>query len=338
MKKIILLFAIFSLLLVAVFAFTGCAKAAASVNGMEIKSSEVDFYIDFIKTQNPELAGPENEETLKMIEFQVTEALVLNKLLEAYALENDMAVTDEEYENELSKLKAMHATEEEFLQELKANNLTMEFLSKELRMQVLRDKVFDKETADVVVDEAEILEYYEDNKDIYFKIEEQARMGHILIRFESEDGAEIAEIPAEEELLSKSDAFQKVSDIKNEIDSGASFEDLARKYSQDPFSAENGGEMGFIGKGQLVEEFEEAAFLLKDGETSDIVETIFGYHIIKMYEYMEASYMAFDEVKEDIKNYIESVNKNEKWEKFMTALQDAADIEYFNKSEPETGQ
>jgi foldase protein PrsA len=327
-----------SLLLVTVFAFTGCAKAAASVNGNEIKSSEVDFYIDFIKTQNPELAGPGNEETLKMIEFQVTEALVINKLLEAYAQQNDMAVTEQEYENELSKLKAMHATEEEFLQELKANNLTMEFLSKELRMQVLRNKVFDKETADVIATETEMLEYYENNKDIYFKVEEQARLGHILIRFEGENGDDLTGIPAEEELLSKSDAFQKISDIKNEIENGASFEDLARKYSQDPFSAENGGEMGFIGKGQLVEEFEEAAFLLKDGEISDIVETVFGYHIIKMYEYMEASYMAFDEAKEDIQSYIEYVNKNEKWEKFVAALQDAADIKYFNKSEPEAGQ
>ncbi len=326
------------LLICTVFVFTGCAKAVASINGFEIKRTEVDFYLDFIKTQNPELAGPGNEETLKMIEAQVTESLVINRLLEEYAIANEMAVTDEEYENELGKLKAMHATEEEFLQEMKENNITMKFLNKELRMQLLRNKIFDKETADVAASEDEMMEYYEGNKDIYFKTEEQGRMGHILIRFESEDAEAITGNPNEEELLSEREAFAKISDIKKEIEEGASFEDLAKKYSQDPFSAENGGDMGFIGKGQLVEEFEKAAFMLKDGEISDIVKTVFGYHIIKMYEYQEASYMTYDESKEDIKNYIEYVNKNEKWEVFLAALQAEADIQYFNKTDQEVGQ
>jgi foldase protein PrsA len=329
MKRIIYIAAIL-LLVFTVFVFTGCANAVANINGFELKRSEVDLYLDFITSQNPDITSAGNEEMLGFLESQVIEALVINRLLEEHAAKNDISVTEEEFEAEFEEIKGLHVTEEEFLQELKNNNMTLDFLKKELRVQILRNKIFDIETQDVVVSEEEMLQYYEENKDTYFKVEEQARMGHILIRFEGQEGEQdLTGAPTEEELLTKSEAYEKISEIKREIDDGASFEDLAKEHSQDPFSAENGGEMGFIGKGQLVEEFEEAAFKLKDGEVSTIVETMFGYHIIKMYEYQEESYLTYDESKADIKDYIEYINKNEKWEEFLSSLKEKADIEYF---------
>jgi parvulin-like peptidyl-prolyl isomerase len=108
--------------------------------------------------------------------------------------------------------------------------------------------------------------------------EEQVHARHILISMKS------AERPSEEgeEGLDKNAARAKAEEVLKRVKAGENFESLAREYSTDPGSKQNGGDLGWFGHGQMVPEFEKAAFALQPGQTSEIVESQFGFHIIKL--------------------------------------------------------
>ena len=133
--------------------------------------------------------------------------------------------------------------------------------------------------------------YYEDNKSQF--TEDKVRASHILISTVDKDGKELS--PEK-----KKEAKKEAEEIYKKVKAGEDFATLAKEYSQDEYSAVNGGDLGFVEKGQMVPEFEAAAFGLKKGEVSEIVESQYGYHIIKVTDkvYKEET---FDEAKSDIK-------------------------------------
>jgi peptidyl-prolyl cis-trans isomerase D len=135
------------------------------------------------------------------------------------------------------------------------------------------------------VPEAEVKAYYEQNKARY-GTDEQRRASHILITAEGSDKA-----------AARKKAEQLLAQVKAKP---ADFEKLARDNSKDPGSAAQGGDLGFFGKGMMVKPFEEAVFKLKPGEISDIVESDFGFHIIKLTEVKPAEVKPFEQVRADI--------------------------------------
>lgn len=140
----------------------------------------------------------------------------------------------------------------------------------------------------VDVSTAEIEKYYEDFSEEFWQ-PAQVRARHILIRVSPEQGPE-----------AKTAAKRKAEEVLAMVKSGKPFEDLAKKFSQDPGSAKNGGDLGFFPRGRMVKPFEDAAFSLKAGEVSDLVETQFGYHVIKAEEVREEGLRPLEEVKEEI--------------------------------------
>ncbi|SPA40422.1 PEPTIDYL-PROLYL CIS-TRANS ISOMERASE [Cupriavidus taiwanensis] len=117
----------------------------------------------------------------------------------------------------------------------------------------------------------ELKSYYESNI-ARFRVDEQRRASHILISAPKE-------APAAQRQAAKDKATKLLEEVRKHPDS---FADVARKNSQDPGSAEKGGDLGFMGRGALVKPFEDAMYALKEGQISDVVETDFGYHIIKL--------------------------------------------------------
>ncbi len=129
--------------------------------------------------------------------------------------------------------------------------------------------------------------------------------------------------------LEKGQKRIEIAKIHQKLKDGQDFAALAREHSQGP-SAENGGDLGYFGRGQMVKPFEDAAFALKPGEVSDIVETRFGYHLIKVFDKQPEGIMAYAEVKErltehlkaqridqEARNYIDTLKKDAKIEKFI---------------------
>ena len=171
------------------------------------------------------------------------------------------------------------------------------FLVEEMKMRVVVDRYFKKEIDDKVkVTEDDVKTFYKEHPE-EAKTPDEVRASHILLKTKEE-----AEM------------------IKKKLKEGSKFEDLAKKYSLDHGSKETGGDLGLFSKGMMVPEFEEAAFKLKVGEVSDIVQTQFGFHIIKIKERKEGKIKNYDEVKKDLENSLINKKRKDRFDTLVAEL------------------
>ena len=177
---------------------------------------------------------------------------------------------------------------EEKLQDLRKRLIVESFLKKKVEVE---SKVSDED----------MKKFYEQNKD-KFKSGEQIKASHILVKTEKE-----------------------AKDILAKLKSGGNFEELAKKSSVDSSSAK-GGDLGWFGKGSMVPAFEKAALALKEGQTSDVVKSDFGFHIIKLTGKRPAGIRPFEEVKEQIKGAIMPTKQQEVFQKIKEELKKTAKI------------
>lgn len=223
---------------------------------------------------------------------------------------NGVKITLNDFQEQVDSLpqnyqQAINANKRKFLDELVLKELLyQEAVKKDLdkdekvlaaiadfKIRVMSQKVLEDVLESVSLSEDEAKKDYEENKDDY-KTKEQINAAHILIRVQEED----------DDAKDKA-ALEKAEGILKQIKEGADFSELAKENSDCPSGAK-GGELGYFSRGQMVPEFEEAAFKLKAGEVSEIVKTNFGYHIIKVLDKKEAKQKEFDEVKEEIETQL----------------------------------
>jgi foldase protein PrsA len=314
-------FLIFIITIIAILTLTltACTTSLATINGYKINQEEIDKYLSSAKIQNPDMFKAENKKDLLAAEAQIIDYIIANKLIEKYAGENKITYTEKEFTDAYNKLQTTSfATKEEFTKYLADNSISEDLLKTQLRNQLLAGKVYDKITTGITVSDAEISKYYEDNKSTLFVNQEQIKVSHILVKYGDQDTAK----------KTKEAALEKINMVKQKIADGETFENMANKYSEDENSNTVGGDIGYFAKGQLVSEFETVAFSLEVGQISDVVETTYGFHLIKVTDKKASSIKPFDEVKDSIKQYFESNLKNEKFNAFLLKLKDAAVIKY----------
>ena len=160
-----------------------------------------------------------------------------------------------------------------------------DFLSKEYLAKVVMKNA--------TVTEADLKAFYDQNKKA-LGVPEQVRARHIL--FQVDPAA------SEEE---KNEARARAEAVLKRLQAGEAFEELARAYSDDQSSTEKGGDLGYFRPGQMVPDFEGVAFFTAPGEISDVVETRYGYHIMKVEDHMEARERSFQEMREVIKERLQ---------------------------------
>jgi len=150
-----------------------------------------------------------------------------------------------------------------------------------------------KVEAGIQVTPDQLASYYREHRDSY-RVPEQVKVSHILIKtpLPGPDGKVDDKGVAE--------AQRRAEDLLRQVQSGGKFEELAKKYSEDPGSAKQGGSLGWIGRGQTVPEFEKAAFSLPKGQISELVKSSYGFHIIRVDDKQEAHVKSLDEVKAQI--------------------------------------
>ncbi|WP_432402733.1 peptidylprolyl isomerase [Wukongibacter sp. M2B1] len=202
-------------------------------------------------------------------------------------------ILDELINQELFYLDAIennYDKEEEFLKELEIN-----------KVNILKNYSLKKVLNGVSVTDEEIKEYFNNNQES-FKTPESIQASHILVK--------------EEEEINK---------VAKEIEGGLDFEEAAAKYSTCP-SKQRGGDLGFFTRGQMVPEFENAAFAMKEGEVSEPVKTQFGYHLIKLVDKKESASQKFEEVKDQIKNFLLGRKQNNLYIAKTTELKNKYDV------------
>nr|WP_281389016.1 peptidylprolyl isomerase [Spirochaeta isovalerica] len=179
-----------------------------------------------------------------------------------------------------------------------------------MKIQKLIEEKVPEETT--VTDE-EILTFYKENP-AYFTEPERIHASHILVTVEAGDDDE-----------KKNQAKAKIERISEELKNGADFADTARRESEGP-SGPQGGDLGEFTRGQMVSGFETVAFALPEGEISGIVETQFGYHIIKVHERFPESSVPLEDVRESINSYLVQDKNQTKLKDFLESLKNAAKI------------
>jgi peptidyl-prolyl cis-trans isomerase D len=177
-----------------------------------------------------------------------------------------------------------------------------------------------KAEAGVQVTEDDLRKYYDDHRESY-RVPEQVKVSHIWIKMPlpGADGKTDDKAVAE--------AQHRAEDLLKQIKAGAKFEEVAKKYSEDSGSANVGGSLGLIGKGQLAPEFEKAAFSLPKGQISDVVKSVDGFHIVRVDDKQEAHVKPLDEVKSTIEPILRNLKGQQAAQKQAKALLEQAKAE-----------
>lgn len=193
--------------------------------------------------------------------------------------------------------KGLHATNEELKAYYDSHKASYANSIPEKRQVKYAVIDLNKLEGDVKVTQEDLQKYYDEHRDQY-RVPEQVKVSHILIK---------TPLPGPDGKVDEkgvAEAQRRAEDLLKQIKSGANFEELAKKYSEDPGSAKQGGSLGWIGRGQTVPEFEKTAFSLPKGQMSDLIKSSYGFHIIRVDDKQDAHMKSLDEVKSQIEPLI----------------------------------
>lgn len=284
----------------------------ARVNGEDVKKADFDRLIKNMElSANQPIPAYCRDDILRRALDQLVTYTVLSQETRA----RKIAVTDAEIEDTVKQMRTQFPSEAEFTKALTARGMTLDKLRSDARLDMSINKMMQAEVASAPAPtDAQVREFYDKNPD-KFKQEEAVRASHILI-------------PADEKAdeATKKKARAEIDDVLKQLKAGGDFATLAKKYSKDGSAAE-GGDLNFFTKGQMVPAFDQVAFSLKPGETSEVVTTPFGYHIIRVTEHRAASTVPFEQVSERIKEYLTEQQKQARAQAFIQELKQKAKIE-----------
>lgn len=296
----------------------GCAKSGeivAEVDGIKISKAEFDQKVketrDSLEASGYQLTGEEGEQMLSIINAEVLNQLVTEIILKEEAKKQGITVTAKDVQNTIDQIKAPYG-DELFKELLKQEGLTEEQLKKEIELMLLQEGLFEKVTADIEINEDQMREFYQENKDDIVEY----RASHILIKPDEQ---------MEDRDQADKEAKEKAVKIIGELNAGADFAELAKEHSADG-SAAMGGDLGqYFTKwaSPYVPEFTEGAVTLNKGEHSqEPVESFFGYHIIKITDKRES----FDDLRFSIEAMLERELKGNKFNNYFNEVMDKANV------------
>lgn len=310
------------LVLLAALVLSGCGQAAvprdavASVNGEEIPA---DLFERLVTAQvnNPgsalaEATGETRVEQIESLQRQILTQLIRTEIVSQAAVEYGIEVTDQEVEGRFEQEVAFRGSPEDFAMRLAELGYTEEDARRILRSVLLQQKFEQEFTADVDVSEEELRAVYEERKAIDYQL---ADVSHILVETEAE-----------------------AKEILDLLEGGADFAELAEERSIDEVSAAQGGSLGRAPRGAYVEAFDEAVWNAEEGELVGPVQTQFGFHIIRVEEFVE---IPFEEAREEIRSQLVGQTGQGQLQARIQELFRNADVSVdsrFGRYDPESGQ
>jgi len=285
----------------------------ARVNGTNIDRGEFERAVKSLEQQAGGPVPPEQRDTVYR---QMMDQIIGMKLLSQEAVSKKVPVPDADIEGKLAQVKSQFPNEQAFTAALAERQMTPDKLKAEIRQQMQAMKLVETEiTPTVTISEADLNDFYTKNPD-KFQEPEAVHVAHILIR-----------APEGSDEAAKKKARAEAQSVLAQLKKGGDFAALAKQHSQDQGSAPNGGDLNFMAKGQTVPQFEQAAFALKAGQTSGIVETPFGYHIIKMIAHRDGRTVPLQEVRPQLEQFLKQQRIQEKTAAYVEKLKSKAKVE-----------
>lgn len=293
------------------------SELAAKVNGVGIKNATLEAAIaNFIENQKM-LGISVKEEDKVALRKNILEELISAELLYQESKKAGLGDLREKVEQQFENIKKGFGSEEEFKKILDDRGISQKDLKEDIKRGVYISEFLDKKIyASIVVTEEEKKKEYEKNKD-RLSVPEQIKASHILIRV----GRDASD-------ADRKKARAKIDELRKRAISGEDFAKLARENSEDG-SASRGGDLGYFRKGDMVEPFEDAAFSLKEGQISNVVETQFGYHIIRLVDRQAARRLSYEEVEDGLERFLLSQHRREELDKFVNDLKKTAKIKRY---------
>ncbi|MGB4592560.1 MAG: peptidylprolyl isomerase [Coriobacteriia bacterium] len=291
----------------------GCnGDAVAKVNGTKITREEFDAIVAVAKKQDTTMAALKDDDP-QLLQYK---RLILDSMVEAELVRQDAKaqgakIGEAEVTAKLDEIKAGYPDEETFNQTVEQSGMTMEQIRQSISDQLMYEFLYEKVAPASEITSDQVEAYYEANKATQFTTPDQSHLFHILFATDDKATAE---------------------KVLKEIQGGGDFEALAKEYSTDPGSKDSGGDLGTAATSNYVEEFRVAADKLKVGELSGLVQSEFGWHIIKKTEEVKGGVQKLDEVAATIKSTLEQESRNKVWQEYLTQLKADAKIEILDKT------
>jgi len=287
----------------------------ARVNGVVITRREFQVAYRQAVDQHVRMGKPINEVHLVPVRRSVVQRMVEEELLVQESRRLGIKVSAEEIENDLTRARAQFSNPVEFDQELSRQHMDEAIYRRRLQRQRAIEQLLERQVdPSVTLSEETIRRFYDANPKRYAS-PEMIRLRHILIR----------KTPGTEEDQD-SPALRKAVEIKEELDHGNDFASLAEQYSEEPTRAQ-GGDLGYIQRGQLPLSIETAVFALDIGAVSRILTSEHGFHLFQVMEHRPASVTSFEDARVDIEATLRQIERNRAVRAYIDSLRRKADIQ-----------
>jgi peptidyl-prolyl cis-trans isomerase C len=291
--------------------------SVATVNGIPITRERFNQETDRASQQISRQGQPVPEEMKKMVQERVLDFLIGEELLHQKAVTKGIAVSDEKVAEEISGVTAKFGSEEKFKAALNQMNVSEAKVEEDIRRGLAIQELVQQEVVSkVTVSEEEIKKFYDENRKLFTK-QAQVKASHILIK-----------VDADADEAEKAEAKAKIDKAAQRIKDGEDFAAVAGEVSEGP-SKTKGGDLGYFERGQMVTPFDEVAFTMEPGQVSGVVETNFGYHIIKVFDRQEASTATFEEVEPQIADHLKQEKSKVAVQEYIETLKADATIETY---------
>ncbi len=283
----------------------------ARINGEEVTKTDFEQFIAQMEIN----AGQKvSKEQRNEVYRKALDQLVTIKVLSQEVKTRGVKADDNAVDEQMQKIRAQFKTDEDYRKALTSRGVTPDKLRADMLTESRINTMMDIESGGTpTVTEGDVRAFYEKNPE-RFRQAEAVRASHILIRAKPGDEA------------ARKAARARIVALHKQAKAGRDFADLARRHSEDG-SAQSGGDLGFFTKDRMVPEFADAAFAMKPGDVSNIVETSYGYHIIKLADRRPGATVPLEEVTGQVRQFLSEERKREKAEAFVKVLRSKSKIE-----------
>lgn len=288
---------------------------AARVNGAVISRDELDAALKRVENQMAAMGHPASAEQMSEVRTRVLDSLIDRELLYQDSRKQGIKMDQSEIDEQMKALQARFPSEQEYQAALKKLNLNEQDLRTQFEREISIERLVDQQVSSkITVPDSEVKAFYDANPEL-FKTPEMVRAGHILVKVE----------PTATDA-DKAKARRKIEQISTRIKKGEDFAAVAKETSDCPSGA-RGGDLDFFQRGQMVGPFDAAAFALKKGEMSGVVETQFGFHLIQVTDKKPSSVVSLEESKEKIGQHLKQEKTNQEVSRYVSKLRSGADIQ-----------